>query len=104
MLHPDTLVNVPKNRLLSHPRMIREILLKRGEPLHAEKIAQAIETIFKVRLKRSNITSVIYRAIRGDKSFFRKAGINTLGPVEWPVRHTGRSSQDILPGHKRVDA
>jgi hypothetical protein len=89
--------------LLSQPRMIREILRKRGEPLHADKIAQAIEKKFKVRLKRADITSVIYRAIRGNK-FFRKEGVNTFGLVEWPVRHTGRFSQYTLPGHKRVGA
>jgi hypothetical protein len=91
------------NRLLSQPRMIREILLKRGEPLHADKIAQAIEKRYKVRLKKADITSVIYRAIRGNK-FFRKEGINTFGLLEWPVRGAGHSTHATLQGHKRADA
>ena len=91
------------NGLLSQPRMIREVLLKRGEPLHVDRIAQAVERRFKVRLKRADITSVIYRAIRGNK-FFRKEGINTFGLLEWPVRGTGRSTHEISQRRKRADA
>jgi hypothetical protein len=76
--------------VLSQPQMIRDVLLKSGSPLRVDKIGEAILKGFNVKLKRSEITSVIYRAIRG-KKFFRKEGINTFGLVEWPVGRAGRS-------------
>jgi hypothetical protein len=60
---------------MSQPQMIREVLLKHGGPLHADKIAKAIEKRFNIKLKKHDITSVIYRAIRG-KRLFRKEGVN----------------------------
>ena len=74
--------------VLSQPRMIRTVLLEHGGPLHADKISEAIAKRFKVRLRRHDITSLIYRAIREGK-FFRKEGINTFGLVEWPPRRIG---------------
>jgi hypothetical protein len=64
--------------IMSQPQMIREVLVKHGGPLHADKIAKAIEKRFSVKIKRHDITSVIYRAIRG-KRFFRKEGVNIFG-------------------------
>jgi hypothetical protein len=78
--------------VMSQPQMIREVLLKHGGPLHADKIAEAIKKRFNVKLKRAEITSVIYRPIRRRK-LFRKEGINTVGLVEWPGRHAGRSKR-----------
>jgi hypothetical protein len=77
---------------MSQVQMIREVLLKQGGPLRAEKIAEAIEKRFNVKLKWRDITSLIYRAIRGSK-FFRKEGINTFGLVEWQARGAGRSKK-----------
>ena len=71
--------------VLSQPRMIRTVLLEHRGPLHADKIGEAIAKKFKVRLKRHDITSVIYRAIKEGK-FFRKEGINTFGLAEWLPR------------------
>lgn len=71
--------------VLSQPRMIRTVLLEHGGPLHADKISEAIAKKFKVSLKRHDITSVIYRAIKEGR-FFRKQGINTFGLVEWLPR------------------
>jgi hypothetical protein len=77
----------------SQPQMIRDVLRAHGGSLDADKIARAIEKRFKVKLKRSDITSVIYRAIR-ERKLFRKAGINTFALVEWPATKTpGRESQ-----------
>ncbi len=78
--------------VMSQPQMIRDVLLKHGGPLHADKIAKAIKKRFNVKLKRADITSAIYRAIRGRK-FFRKEGINIFGLVEWPARRAGRSKK-----------
>ena len=64
-------------RAMSQPQMIREVLLKHGRPLDVDKIAEAIEKRFGVRLKRHDITSVIYRATR-ERKLFRKEGINTF--------------------------
>jgi len=77
----------PERRIgvVSQPQMIRQVLLKRHGPLHADKIAEAVEKDFKVRMKRAEITSVIYRAIRG-KKLFRKVGINTFGLLEKPAK------------------
>jgi hypothetical protein len=75
--------------LPSQPQMIRKVLLEYGGPLDVDKIAKAIYKRFKISLKRIDITSVIYRAIRGRK-LFRKAGINTFSLVEWPARLAGR--------------
>ena len=78
--------------VMSQVQMIREVLLKHGGPLHADKIAEAIEKRFNVKLKRADITPLIYRAIRESK-FFRKEGINTFGLVEWRARGAGRSKK-----------
>jgi len=67
-------------RAMSQPQMIREVLLEHGGPLDVDKIAGAIEKRFKVKLKRHDITSVIYRAMR-ERKFFRKEGINTFALV-----------------------
>jgi hypothetical protein len=74
----------------SQPQMIREVLVEHGGPLHIDKIAEAIEKRFNVKLKRVDITTVIYRAIRGRK-LFRKEGINTFGLVELPASRARRS-------------
>ena len=65
-------------RRLSQPRMIEAVLRDHGHPLHADKLAEALREKFGVKLKRSDITSLIYRAMRGRK-LFRKAGTNTFG-------------------------
>jgi hypothetical protein len=78
----------------SQPQMIRDVLLAHGGSLHVDKIARAIEKRFKVKLKRSDITSVIYRAIRGRK-LFRKAGINTFALLEWPATTAGRRTRSV---------
>jgi hypothetical protein len=77
---------------MSQLQMIREVLLKHGGPLHADKIVESIEKRFNVKLKRTDITSLIYRAMRGRK-FFRKEGINTFGLVEWRAGGAGRSKK-----------
>jgi HB1/ASXL restriction endonuclease-like protein with HTH domain len=76
--------------VMSQPQMIREVLLKHGRPVHADQIAEGIEKRFNVKLKRAEITSVIYRAIRGNK-FFRKEGTNTFGLRDWPSGRRRRS-------------
>ena len=78
--------------LLSHPQMIRVVLLAHGRPLHVDKIAQGIEKRFNVTLKRTDITPTIYRAIR-NKKLFRKEGTNTFGLVEWSSMRSDRSSK-----------
>lgn len=63
--------------LLSQPQMIREVLLKHGGPLQAEAIGEAIKRTFNVNLKKSDITSVIYRAMKS-RNLFRRVGVNTF--------------------------
>ena len=77
-------------RVLSQPQMIREVLLEHGEPQDVDEIARAIEKRFHVSLKRHDITSVIYRAMREGK-YFRKEGINTFALVELPGGRAARA-------------
>jgi hypothetical protein len=77
---------------LSQPQMIRVALLDRGRPLHVDELARAIEKRFSVRLKRTDITPTIYRAIRG-KRLFRKFGTNTFGLLEWTSSRPNRSAK-----------
>jgi hypothetical protein len=63
--------------IMSQPQMIKEVLSEHGGPLYVDKIAEAIQKRFGVKLKRHDITSVIYRAMRKRK-IFRKEGISTF--------------------------
>jgi hypothetical protein len=74
---------------MSQPQMIRAVLLEKTRPLHVDQIAEAIGKRFKVRLKRTDITPIIYRAIRA-KKLFRKEGTNTFGLVEWQAKRGSR--------------
>lgn len=69
-----------EKRRLSQPQMIEAVLREHG-PLHVDKLAEALRKRFGVRLKRSDITSLIYRAMRGRKRF-HKTGTNTFGLVQ----------------------
>jgi hypothetical protein len=87
--------------VMSRPQMIREVLLKLGGPLSPDKIAEAIEKRFKVKLKRRDITSVIYRAMKEGKSF-RKAGINAFALVESPVGHAAQIMKRLSPDEPKA--
>jgi HB1, ASXL, restriction endonuclease HTH domain len=75
---------------ISQPQMIRMVLLEQGRPLHVDQIAKAIGKRFGVKLKRTDITPIVYRAIRGRK-LFRKEGTNTFGLLEWSAKKDSRS-------------
>jgi hypothetical protein len=86
-------VSAPRRgSVLSHPQMIRIVLMDRGRPLHVDEIAQAIEKRFNVKLKRTDITPTVYRAMRR-KRLFRKEGTNTFGLLEWESARRGRSTK-----------
>ena len=74
---------------LSQPQMIRTVLLAHARPLHADEIQRKINGKFGVSMKRTEITSVIYRAIRSG-TLFRKQGVNTFGLIEWKGRRNLR--------------
>jgi hypothetical protein len=75
---------------ISQPQMIRMVLLEHGRPLHVDQIAKFIARRFRVKLKRTDITPIVYRAIRG-KKLFRKEGINIFGLLEWSAKKDSRS-------------
>lgn len=70
---------------ISQPQMIRAILLENARPLHVDELRKKIKERFGTLMKSGDITSVIYRAIRGG-ALFRKVGVNTFGLVEWSGR------------------
>ena len=70
---------------ISQPQMIRAILLEHARPLHVDELRKEIEQRFGTLLKNGDITSVIYRAMRGG-ALFRKEGVNTFGLIEWNGR------------------
>ena len=74
---------------LSQPQMIRTVLLAHARPLHVDEIQRKVNGKFGVSMKKNEITSVIYRAIRSG-TFFRKLGINTFGLIEWKGRQNLR--------------
>ena len=75
---------------ISQPQMIKIVLLEHGRPLHVDQIAKFISKRFGVKLKRTDITPIVYRAIRG-KKLFRKEGTNTFGLLEWSGKTNSRS-------------
>jgi hypothetical protein len=76
--------NVDRHKI-SQPEMIRAVLLEHDRPLHVDELRKKIKERFGTPLKNGDITSVIYRAIRGG-AFFRKEGVNTFGLMEWKGR------------------
>ena len=78
----DTNVNYKR---ISQPQMIRAVLLEYSRPLHVDELRTKIEQRFGLALKNSDITSIIYRAIRGGV-LFRKEGVNIFGLIEWKER------------------
>ena len=86
---------------ISQLQMIRGVLLEHARPLHADELRKKINERFGTPLKKGDITSVIYRAIRRG-ALFRKEGVNTFGLIEWnrrgkahfKLRKSGRDSVD----------
>jgi hypothetical protein len=76
--------NINHNKI-SQPQMIKAALLEQARPLHVNELRKKIEEKFGVRLKNCDITSVIYRAMRGG-ALFRKEGVNTFGLIQWKGR------------------
>ena len=82
--------NLNRNKI-SQAQMIRTILLEHDRPLHVDELRNMINRRFGTPLKNRDITSVIYRAIRGG-AFFRKEGVNTFGLIEWKGRSGTKSA------------
>jgi hypothetical protein len=91
-------VETPRNsygrKKVSQPQMIRAVLLEHDRPLHVNELRRKIKKRFGTPLKNGDITSVIYRAIRGG-AFFRKEGVNTFGLIEWKGRGATKSGTPI---------
>jgi hypothetical protein len=76
---------------ISQTQMIRTVLLEHDRPLHVDELRKKIKKKFGAPLKNGDITSLIYRAIRGG-AFFRKEGVNTFGLNEWKERPSTKSA------------
>jgi hypothetical protein len=76
---------------VSQTQMNRAVLLEHDRPLHVDELRKEIKERFGTPLKRHDLTSVIYRAIRGS-TFFRKEGVNTFGLIEWKRRQGAKSA------------
>lgn len=87
--------NLDRNKI-SQAQMIRAVLLEHDRPLHADELRKKIKERFGTPLKNHDITSVIYRAIRGG-AFFRKEGVNTFGLIEWKGR---RGTKSAIRAHR----
>lgn len=87
--------NLHRNKM-SQPEMIKAVLLEQARPLHVNELQKKIEEKFGMQLKNGDITSVIYRAMRGG-ALFRKEGVNTFGLIEWK----GRRNLQLRVNHKR---
>jgi repressor of nif and glnA expression len=86
--------NLNRNKI-SQVQMIRAVLLEHDRPLHADELRKEIKERFGTPLKNHDITSVIYRAIRGG-AFFRKEGVNTFGLLEWKGRRGTKIRKSAL--------
>ncbi|MGE5054663.1 MAG: hypothetical protein ACM3WP_10905 [Acidobacteriota bacterium] len=80
---------------ISQVQMIRAVLLQHDRPLHVNELRKGIKERFGTPLKNGDITSVIYRAIRGG-AFFRKEGVNTFGLIEWKGRRGTKSASRAI--------
>jgi hypothetical protein len=86
---------------ISQTQMIRAVLLEHDRPLHVDELRKEIKERFGTPLKRHDLTSVIYRAIRGS-TFFRKEGVNTFGLIEWKRRGATKSAMRAIRNSRKV--
>ena len=80
---------------ISQVQMIRAVLLQHDRPLHVNELRKRIKEKFGKPLENRDLTSVIYRAIRGG-TFFRKEGVNTFGLLEWKGRRSTKSASPAI--------
>ena len=80
---------------ISQVKMIRAVLLQHDRPLHVNELRKRIKEKFGKTLENRDLTSVIYRAIRGG-TFFRKEGVNTFGLLEWKGRRSTKSASRAI--------
>jgi hypothetical protein len=86
--------NLNRNKI-SQTQMIRAVLLEHNRPLHVDELRKEIKERFGTPLKRHDLTSVIYRAIRSG-ALFRKQGVNTFGLIEWKRRRGTKSAMRVI--------
>jgi hypothetical protein len=86
---------------ISQTQMIRAVLLEHDRPLHVDELRKEIKERFGTPLKNHDLTSVIYRAIRGG-AFFRKEGVNTFGLIEWKRRRGTKSGKRAIRNSRKA--
>jgi len=92
--------NLNRNKI-SQTQMIRAVLLEHDRPLHVDELRKEIKERFGTPLKGHDLTSVIYRAIRGG-AFFRKEGVNTFGLIEWKRRRGAKSAMRAIRNSRKA--
>jgi len=86
---------------VSQTQMIRAVLLDHDRPLHVDELRKEIKERFGTPLKSHDLTSVIYRAIRGGVCF-RKEGVNTFGLIEWKPRRVTKSAMRAIRNSRKA--
>ena len=86
---------------ISQIQMIRAVLLEHDRPLHVDELRKQIKERFGTALKNHDLTSVIYRAIRGG-AFFRKEGVNTFGLIEGKRRQGTKSTMRAIRNSRKA--
>ena len=92
--------NLNRNKV-SQTQMIRAVLLEHDRPLHVDELRKEIKERFGTPLKSHDLTSIIYRAIRGGV-FFRKEGVNTFGLIEWKPRRGTKSAMRAIRNSRKA--
>jgi len=73
----------------TQPEMVRVVLAEKGEPMNVPKISDAIRKKFGKKFTVPYLTSILYRAIKKRKLFYKVPDkVGTFGLIEWQLRTT----------------
>jgi hypothetical protein len=86
---------------ISQTQMIKAVLLEHDRPLHVDELRKQNKERFGAALRNHDLTSVIYRSIRGG-AFFRKEGVNTFGLIEWKRRRGTKSAMRVIRNGRKA--
>lgn len=87
---------IESGRSLSNVEMTRRILSEVGHELRANEIRDLIKTKFGKEVKRSDLTSDIYRNFRAKERFFRKGSMEaTFALLAWPENEAEQNTNVV---------
>jgi hypothetical protein len=92
---------LPESEAPTQPEMIRTVLAEKGDPMHISKISEAIRKKYNKRFKALYLTSIIYRAIKKGKLFYKVSERpSTYGLIEWQVGKTIQMPLEVNVGSR----